>query len=114
VGQSFVLSNRWHPGEKEQYGENQYGWMNIMKGHAVANGYMLLRQTEWFRQYLPDTAGEFWGASFIAGPQGEILAQASHDKEEILIAEVDLDLQENVRQNWPFFRDRRIDALEHY
>jgi N-carbamoylputrescine amidase len=64
-------------------------------------------------QYLPDTAGiEFWGASFIAGPQGEILAQASTKK--ILIAEVDLDLQENVRQNWPFFRDRRIDALEHY
>ena len=53
----------------------------------------------------------FWGSSFIAGPQGEILAQASHDKEEILIAEVDLDLQENVRQNWPFFRDRRIDAF---
>src|SRR5690606_6636225 len=63
-------------------------------------------------QYLPNTAGiEFWGRSFIAGPQGEILAQASHDKEEILIAEVDLDLQENVRQNWPFFRDRRIDAF---
>jgi N-carbamoylputrescine amidase len=60
---------------------------------------------------VPGTEGiQFWGSSFIAGPQGEILAQASHDQEEILIAEVDLELQENVRQNWPFFRDRRIDA----
>ena len=105
----------WHPGEKEQYGENQYGaWMNVMKGHAVANGvYVAAANRIGLEQYLPDTDGiQFWGASFIAGPQGEILAQASHDKEEILIAEVDLDLQENVRQNWPFFRDRRIDAFE--
>ena len=104
----------WHPGEKEHYGENQLGaWMSVMKGHAVANGvYVAAANRIGLEQYLPDTAGiEFWGASFIAGPQGEILAQASHDKEEILIAEVDLDLQENVRQNWPFFRDRRIDAF---
>lgn len=104
----------WHPQEKEQYGENQYGaWMNAMKGHAVANGvYVAAANRIGLEQYLPNTAGiQFWGASFIAGPQGEILAQASHDKEEILIAEVDLDLQENVRQNWPFFRDRRIDAF---
>ena len=104
----------WHPQEKEQYGENQYGaWMNVMIGHGVANGvYVAAANRIGLEQYLPDTAGiQFWGASFIAGPQGEILAQASHDKEEILIAEVDLDLQENVRQNWPFFRDRRIDAF---
>jgi N-carbamoylputrescine amidase len=104
----------WHPQEKEQYGVNQYNaWMNVMKGHAVANGiYVAAANRIGLEKYLPDTAGiEFWGASFIAGPQGEILAQASHDKEEILIAEVDLDLQENVRQNWPFFRDRRIDAF---
>ena len=104
----------WHPKEKAQYGENQFGaWMNVMKGHAVANGvYVAAANRVGLEKYLPDTDGlEFWGASFIAGPQGEILAQASHDKEEILIAEVDLDLQENVRQNWPFFRDRRIDAF---
>ena len=92
----------WHPQEKEQYGVNQYNaWMNVMKGHAVANGiYVAAANRIGLEKYLPDTAGiEFWGASFIAGPQGEILAQASHDKEEILIAEVDLDLQENVRQN---------------
>jgi N-carbamoylputrescine amidase len=105
----------WHPLEKEQYGANQHGaWMNVMKGHAVANGvYVAAANRIGLEQYLPNTSGiEFWGSSFIAGPQGEILAQASHDKEEILIAEVDLDLQENVRQNWPFLRDRRIDAFE--
>ena len=103
----------WHPLEKEQYGENQHGaWMNVMKGHAVANGvYVATANRIGLEQYIEGTAGiQFWGSSFIAGPQGEILAQASTDKEEILIAEVDLDLQENVRQNWPFFRDRRIDA----
>ncbi|MCD9576378.1 carbon-nitrogen hydrolase [Flavobacterium soyae] len=104
----------WHPKEKEQYGENQYGaWMNVMKGHAVANGIFVAAANRiGLEKYIEGTEGiQFWGASFIAGPQGEILAQASHDKEEILIAEVDLDLQENVRQNWPFFRDRRIDAF---
>ena len=104
----------WHPLEKEEYGVNQHGaWMNVMKGHAVANGvYVAAANRIGLEKYLPNTSGiEFWGSSFIAGPQGEILAQASHDKEEILIAEVDLDLQENVRQNWPFFRDRRIDAF---
>ncbi|MHB1146035.1 MAG: carbon-nitrogen hydrolase [Lutibacter sp.] len=103
----------WHPKEKEQYGVNQHGaWMNVMKGHAVANGvYVAAANRIGLEKYLPNTEGiEFWGSSFICGPQGEILAQASHDKEEILIAEVDLNLQENVRQNWPFLRDRRIDA----
>ena len=102
----------WHPSEKDKYGDNQYGaWMNVMKGHAVANGtYVAAANRIGLEKYVPTTDGiEFWGASFIAGPQGEILAQASHDKEEILIAEVNLDHQENVRQNWPFFRDRRID-----
>jgi N-carbamoylputrescine amidase len=104
----------WHPQEKEEYGENQHGaWMNVMKGHAVANGvYVAAANRIGLEKYLPDTAGiQFWGSSFIAGPQGEILAQASHDQEEIIMAEVDLELQENVRQNWPFLRDRRIDAF---
>ena len=104
----------WHPQEKEEFGENQHGaWMNVMKGHAVANGvYVAAANRIGLEKYLPDTAGiQFWGSSFIAGPQGEILAQASHDQEEIIMAEVDLELQENVRQNWPFLRDRRIDAF---
>lgn len=105
----------WHPSEKEQYGPNQYGaWMNVMKGHAVANGiYVAAANRIGLEKYLPNTDGiEFWGQSFVCGPQGEILAMASPDKEELLIAEVDLALQENVRQNWPFFRDRRIDAFQ--
>lgn len=104
----------WHPSEKAQYGVNQHGaWMNVMKGHAVANGiYVAAANRIGLEQYLPGTDGiAFWGQSFICGPQGEMLALASTDKEEILIAEVDLNLQENVRQNWPFFRDRRIDAF---
>ncbi|WP_318308445.1 carbon-nitrogen hydrolase [Flagellimonas crocea] len=102
----------WHPQEKEEFGEKQHGaWMNVMKGHAVANGvYVAAANRIGLEKYLPGTDGiEFWGSSFICGPQGEILAQASNDQEEILMAEVDLDLQENVRQNWPFLRDRRID-----
>ena len=102
----------WAPHEMEEFGEKQYGaWQNVMKGHAVANGiYVAAANRTGLEKYVPGTKGiQFWGASFIAGPQGEILAQASHDKEEILLAEVDLDLLDNVRQNWPFFRDRRID-----
>lgn len=104
----------WHPQEKAQYGEKQHNaWMTVMKGHAVANGvYVAAANRIGLEQYIPGTAGiQFWGSSFIAGPQGEILAQASHDREEILITDVDLKLQEDVRQNWPFFRDRRIDAF---
>lgn len=104
----------WHPKEKQKYGEKQYNaWMNVMKGHAVANGvYVAAANRIGLEKYVPGTDGiEFWGASFIAGPQGEILAQASTDREEILLAEVDLTLMEEVRQNWPFFRDRRIDAF---
>ncbi len=104
----------WHPQEKAQYGEKQHNaWMTVMKGHAVANGvYVAAANRIGLEQYIPGTAGiQFWGSSFIAGPQGEILAQASHDLEEILIADIDLKLQEDVRQNWPFFRDRRIDAF---
>ncbi len=103
----------WHPGEKEQFGKKQYGaWKRVMKGHAVANNvYVAAANRIGLEKYVPDTDGiQFWGSSFIAGPQGEILAQASVNKEEMLIAEVDPDLQENLRQNWPFFRDRRVDA----
>lgn len=103
----------WHPSEKEQYGEKQHdAWRTVQRGHAVANGvYVAACNRVGFEKPVETSAGiEFWGASFIAGPQGEILAQASHDKEEIIIAEVNLALMEEVRRNWPFLRDRRIDA----
>ena len=103
----------WHPHEKEQYGEKQYNaWQTVQRGHAVANGIFVAACNRiGFEKPVESSAGiEFWGASFIAGPQGEILAQASHDREEIIMAEVDLNLMEDVRRNWPFLRDRRIDA----
>lgn len=103
----------WHPHEKEQYGDKQYdAWRTVQRGHAVANGiFVAACNRVGFEKPVETSAGiEFWGASFIAGPQGEILAQASHDKEEIIMAEVDLKLMEDVRRNWPFLRDRRIDA----
>jgi len=103
----------WHPDERERYGKIQHeAWMTVQRGHAVANGiYVAACNRVGLEKPIKDTAGiQFWGSSFIAGPQGEILAQASHDKEEIIMAEVDTGLSETVRRNWPFFRDRRIDA----
>lgn len=103
----------WHPHEKEKYGKNQYeAWQIVQRGHAVANGiFVAACNRVGFEKPVETSAGiEFWGASFIAGPQGEILAQASHDKEEIIMAEIDHTKMEDVRRNWPFLRDRRIDA----
>jgi N-carbamoylputrescine amidase len=103
----------WHPGEKERLGAKQHtAWINVMKGHAVANSmYIAAANRTGLEKPVPDADGiEFWGSSFIVGPQGEILAQASYDKEEIILAEVDLSHLESIRQHWPFFRDRRIDA----
>jgi len=103
----------WHPHEKKQYGEKQFdAWRTVQRGHAVANGiFVAACNRVGFEKPVESLAGiEFWGASFIAGPQGEILAQASHDQEEIIMAEIDLALMEDVRRNWPFLRDRRIDA----
>ncbi len=103
----------WHPHEKAQYGTKQHdAWRTVQRGHAVANGiFVAACNRVGFEKPVESSAGiEFWGSSFIAGPQGEILAEASHDHEEIIMAEVDLALMEDVRRNWPFLRDRRIDA----
>ena len=103
----------WHPHEKKQYGEKQHdAWRTVQRGHAVANGiFVAACNRVGFEKPVETSAGiEFWGASFIAGPQGELLAEASHDKEEIIMAEIDHALMEDVRRNWPFLRDRRIDA----
>ena len=105
----------WLPPEKAQYGETQLqAWMGAMKGHAVCNGVYVAAANRIGLEPNPSGEGgiEFWGHSFIAGPQGEILAQASADQEEILMAELNREHLETVRQNWPFYRDRRIDAYE--
>ena len=103
----------WHPHEKEPYGAAQRdSWLTVQRGHAIANGtYVAAANRTGFEQPVPEQAGiEFWGSSFIADPQGVILAQASTDREEILLARVDLDHLETIRRNWPFLRDRRVDA----
>jgi len=103
----------WHPAEKEQYGALQRdAWKTVQRGHAVANGlYVAAPNRVGLERPYDDLAGiEFWGGSFIAGPQGELLAQAASDREESLVTEVDPAHLEEVRRNWPFFRDRRVDA----
>lgn len=103
----------WHPHEKKEHGKAQFeSWQTIQRSHAIANGvYVAAVNRIGLEKETKDSAGiEFWGRSFICDPQGIILAEASHDKEEILIAEVDLNRIEYIRRNWPFLRDRRIDA----
>jgi N-carbamoylputrescine amidase len=108
----------WHPAEKAEFGEAQYdAWRTMQRAHAIANGvYVGVVNRVGFeygdvRGNKVDGAGlEFWGGSFIADPFGRVLAQGSHDKEEILTAEVDLKKMEEIRRNWPFLRDRRIDS----
>jgi N-carbamoylputrescine amidase len=103
----------WHPYEKEQYGAAQRdAWMTVQRGHAIANGiYVGAVNRVGFEQPVPEQAGiEFWGSSFICDPQGVILAEGKTDQEEVLLAEIDLAHQEYIRRNWPFLRDRRIDA----
>jgi N-carbamoylputrescine amidase len=103
----------WHPDEKERYGAAQRdAWMTVQRGHAVANGvYVAAVNRVGFEQPVAEQAGlEFWGSSFVADPQGVILAEAPPDSEEVLVATVDIDHIETIRRNWPFLRDRRIDA----
>lgn len=105
----------WHPHEKDEHGKAQFeSWQTVQRGHAVANGvYIAAVNRVGLEKQTEDSAGiEFWGSSFIADPQGVIIAQASTDKEEIIIADVDLARVEYIRRNWPFLRDRRIDAYE--
>ena len=103
----------WHPYEKEEHGKNQFdSWRTIQQGHAIANGvYVAAVNRIGLEKENENSAGiEFWGSSFVADPQGVIIAEASIDKEEVLLAEIDISRIEYIRRNWPFLRDRRIDA----
>src|SRR3990170_8593300 len=105
----------WHPHEKKKHGKAQIeSWQTIQRGHAIANGiYIAAVNRIGVEKVDKNSAGiEFWGSSFVADPQGIIIAQASANKEEILIAEVGLDRIEYIRRNWPFLRDRRIDTYD--
>jgi len=97
----------WHPHEKADFGEAQYNaWQTMMRSHAIANGVFVVAVNR------VGTEGEieFWGGSFVAGPDGTIRKQAPHDEEALIIVDCDLGEIETVRTHWPFLRDRRIDA----
>ena len=101
----------WHPSEKAQYGAAQLdAWRTIQRSHAIANGIYVAAVNRVGYEGPPDHGLEFWGSSFVADPFGQVIAQGSCDQEEILIAECDPRRMEEVRRNWPFLRDRRIDA----
>jgi N-carbamoylputrescine amidase len=108
----------WHPAEMAEFGKTQHdAWRTIQRAHAIANGvYVAVVNRVGFENgnirgnTAPGAGLEFWGASFVCDPFGSVIVEASHDQEEILIAEVDLRKMEDVRRNWPFLRDRRIDS----
>jgi len=134
----FPTAIGWHPSEKEEFGTAQYdAWQTAQRAHAIANGVFVCAVNRVGHEHgdvkfkAPAADGnpatvelhgpgdhtlasgiEFWGGSFIADPFGRILAKASHNKEEILIADLDPKLIEVTRQHWPFLRDRRIDAYQ--
>jgi len=109
----------WHPSEKARHGKAQHdAWRTIQRSHAIANGVYVAAVNRVGHEDgnvngNKAQAGdglEFWGASFLCDPFGRIVLEGSHNKEEVLIAEIDLGKVENVRRHWPFLRDRRIDA----
>lgn len=97
----------WLPDEKDEYGAAQHSaWETMMRSHAIANGVFVAAANRTGRE----GGLEFWGASFVSDPNGNVLARASHDHEETLLVECDLSRIDVVRTHWPFLRDRRIDA----
>ena len=101
----------WHPAEKAEHGQAQRSaWETIQRAHAIANGVYVAAVNRIGHEGPPEGGLEFWGSSFFADPLGQVMAQAPVDAEEVLIADCDPRLLEETRRNWPFFRDRRIDA----
>jgi len=103
----------WDPSDdQDEQGRQCDAWITVQRGHAIANGVPLAACNRVGLERSPDGGRglQFWGSSFIAGPQGEILARAGGNDRELLIVELDMARSENVRRIWPFLRDRRIDA----
>jgi N-carbamoylputrescine amidase len=112
----YPTSIGWHPKEKAEFGAAQLdAWRTIQRGHAIANGvYVAVVNRVGFEGNPAngDPGIEFWGNSFVADPFGQVVAEASNDKEEVLVVECDPAKSEDTRRNWPFLRDRRIDAYQ--
>ncbi len=101
----------WHPREKAQCGEAQVtAWQVMQRAHAIANGVYVAAVNRVGHEGAADGGIEFWGASFVSDPFGVVLAEASRTDAAVLVVECDRTHQEDVRRNWPFLRDRRIDA----
>jgi len=102
----------WHPSEKSEYGEHQHGaWEIIQRSHAVANGcYVAAVNRIGHETPIGGDGIEFWGQSFVAGTNGQILAKAPTDAEQVMLVPIELDKVDVTRTHWPFLRDRRIDA----
>lgn len=101
----------WHPSEKAEHGEAQHdSWELIQRSHAVANGCFVCTANRTGHEGDSNGGIEFWGQSFLAAPNGEILARGGVESEEVLIQELDLGQLDVSRTHWPFLRDRRIDA----
>jgi N-carbamoylputrescine amidase len=102
----------WHPSEKKEFGTAQHSaWETIQRSHAIANGCYVAVPNRVGREAPAGGDGiEFWGQSFVCGPDGEIIAKGSVDKEEIVIADVEWARVNEQRTHWPFLRDRRVDA----
>ena len=111
----YPTSIGWHPHEKGEVGAAQVdSWRIIQRAHAVANGIYVAVVNRVGYEGNPekgDAGLEFWGNSFVVDPSGQVMAEAAQDREEILVAECDPTKSEDTRRNWPFFRDRRIDAF---
>ena len=112
----YPTSIGWHPHEKAEFGAAQLdAWRTIQRAHAIANGVYVAVVNRVGYEGKPangDPGLEFWGNSFVADPFGQVVSQAGSDKEEILIVECDPAKSEDTRRNWPFLRDRRIDAYQ--
>ncbi|MFM9081831.1 MAG: carbon-nitrogen hydrolase [Opitutaceae bacterium] len=104
----------WHPREKRAHGAAQHeAWETIQRGHAIANGCYVAADTRVGHERPEGGDGlEFWGQSFVAGPDGRVLARASGENEEILLTPLDFAQVDTTRTHWPFLRDRRIDAYD--
>jgi N-carbamoylputrescine amidase len=109
----------WHPGEKMEYGQAQHeSWELIQRSHAVANGCYVCAPNRLGLEKVAGTDGkpvnedgiQFWGQSFVAQPNGQVMHRASIDKEEVIVIPCDLEKVEFSRTHWPFLRDRRVDA----
>ncbi|MCS7045249.1 MAG: carbon-nitrogen hydrolase [Gemmataceae bacterium] len=101
----------WHPNEKARWGIAQHSaWETVQRAHAIANGVFVAAINRVGHEGPSDGGLDFWGASFVADPFGTLLRRGSHEDEELILQECDLARIDETRRNWPFLRDRRIDA----